>query len=214
MPCRCNASLLTSSGRQAWPPIPVRHRSCRPEKWRQQGAGAGSTVLWPAPDKLQRPQFPHRASYYSSTAGDVGQPNKDAGSLEIRRIQRTHPLCSPDLYPVNNRHQGWYSTLFCGSGGFSEISYINMSTSYYVVMFHHSVKVVRKISRSGMTSMPRYSRQWFFGLQGHCKKTNALRGAQNYNTGFEGAPTLDTPLLFILFLKQSLFSFFMWCVLH
>ena len=68
-----------------------------------------------------------------------------------------------------------------------------MSTSYYVVMFHRSVKVVRKISRSGMTSMSRYSRRWLFRLQGHCKKRNTLRGAQNYNTGLEVAPNPDLP---------------------
>ena len=64
-----------------------------------------------------------------------------------------------------------------------------MSTSYYVVTFHHSVKVVRKISRSGTTLMSRYSRQWLFGLQGHRKNTNTLWSAQNYNTGLEGVLT-------------------------
>ena len=85
MPCLCNASLLTSSGRQAWPPIPVCHSHTVLRN--QQGTEACSTVLWPGPDNLQEPQFPHWGSYYSSTAGAVWQPNKDAGSLEIGCIQ-------------------------------------------------------------------------------------------------------------------------------
>ena len=73
MPCLCNASLLTSSGRQAWPPIPVCHSHTVLRN--QQGTEACSTVLWPGPDNLQEPQFPHWGSYYSSTAGAVCQPN-------------------------------------------------------------------------------------------------------------------------------------------
>ena len=34
-----------------------------------------STILWHWPNNLQEPQFPHRGSYYSSTAGDVRQPD-------------------------------------------------------------------------------------------------------------------------------------------
>ena len=127
MPWPGNASLFTSSGRQAWPPIPVCHRPCRPEKWLQQGADVGSTILWPWPNNLQEPQFPHRGSYYSSTAGDVRPPDQDPGSLEITGIQTIHPLRSPDFYTVNNRHLGvggGYSTLFCESRGFSEISVV------------------------------------------------------------------------------------------
>ena len=45
MPCPGNASLFTSSGRQAWPTIPICHRPCRPEKRLQQGAEAGSPIL-------------------------------------------------------------------------------------------------------------------------------------------------------------------------
>ena len=55
--------------------------------------------------------------------------------------------------------------------------------------------------------MPRYSCQWLFGLQEHCENTNTLWGAQNYNTGLEGALTPDPPSPFFVVVGKKVFVF-------
>ena len=67
----------------------------------------------------------------------------------------------------------------------------------------------------GMTLMPRYSCQWLFGLQGHRENINTLWGAQSYIQVLRVLWPLTPPSpLLLLLVKQFLFSFLMWYMLH